>query len=159
MSLYRFIASDNPLVEVDYSGFIKMRVKDIKEMEPTPPPPASLDSWDEMDDETTILYAEDESKLGGLTISICDDPPYNLEKFINKKYIYWLEGDFSKRFLKQLTEYVKVNIKEKDSAALWSIWFGNEIKSKQVKSVKHSDVSIDNFEILKDHECCCVKIK
>ncbi|HHY73055.1 MAG TPA: hypothetical protein GX497_07500 [Bacillus bacterium] len=132
MSLYRFIASDNPLAEVDYSGFVKMKVRDIKKIEPVPNPPACFQSWDEMDEEVTILYAKDESELGGPSISRCDNPPYGLDNYIKKDYIYWLEGDFSQKFLQQLTEYVK--------------------------SVNLSEISCKDFEILRNHKCCGLKI-
>lgn len=158
MSLYRFIASDHPLIEVDHSGFTELKVKDIKKLEPVPPPPAIFQSWDEMDDEATVLYAKDESDLGGLRLSLCENPPYDLEHYIEKKYIYWLEGDFHSKCLEQLTEYVKLNVQANDHVELWSIWFGDGIKSATVKSVHLNEVSIEDFDILRSHECCCLRI-
>ena len=49
MSLFRFLVSDNPLKEVDYSGIIEMKVKDYKKLQPMPNP-GLFNSWDEVDD-------------------------------------------------------------------------------------------------------------
>ncbi|QED49316.1 hypothetical protein [Cytobacillus dafuensis] len=159
MSLYRFLASDNPVYEVDHSGFIQMKVKDIKEMIPIPNPPFSYSSWDELDEDMDVLYAKNEEDLGGLQIALCDNPPYGLESYINSKYIYWLEGNFSSKFLNQLTEYLKTNIQKGETVELWSIWFGDEVKSKKVMKVSFETLSNTDLEILRNHECCCVIIE
>ncbi|MFF2446421.1 hypothetical protein ACFVSW_04890 [Neobacillus sp. NPDC058068] len=158
MSLYRFIASNHPLVEVDYSGFIEMKVRDIKMLEPIPEPPVTYQSWDEVDPDATILYAKDEADLGGLCIALCDNPPYGLERYIEKSHIYWLEGDFHSKFLNQLTKYVKANVRKEDFVELWSIWFGENKESKHVKKVYQNQISPADFEILRHHECCCLLI-
>ncbi|GGE85741.1 hypothetical protein [Priestia taiwanensis] len=155
MTLYTFIASDNPLVEVDNSGFIHIKVRDLKKVEPK----LDLEFWGNVDDESMILYAKEESELGGLEISLCDNPPNGLEQYINKKYIYWLEGDFGSEFLKQLTEYVKLKVKIEDKVELWSILFGEGIKTKQVKSLSLNEISEDSFKILHNHKCCCLVIE
>jgi hypothetical protein len=36
MSQYCYIASEEPLLEVDYSGFIEIKVKDVKKLNPAP---------------------------------------------------------------------------------------------------------------------------
>lgn len=41
MSRYKFIASDSPLPEVDLSGFVRLKVKDIKKMTPIPRGPVN----------------------------------------------------------------------------------------------------------------------
>lgn len=100
MTLYKFIASDNAVVEVDNSGFIQIKVRELKKIEPK----LDMKIWGNIDDELTILYAKDDSEMGGLEISSCDNLPNGLEHYIKKKYIYWLEGDFGSKFLKQLTD-------------------------------------------------------
>lgn len=65
MCQYSFITSDKPLIEVDYSGFIEIKVKDVKKLNLVPNPPAIYSSWDEMDQETCIVYAKDDSDLTG----------------------------------------------------------------------------------------------
>lgn len=85
LSQYRFIASDNTLPEIDLSGFIRMKVKDIKKMKVVPRGPLP---WDEIDDEADVLYAASESDTGGLQISTCKNPPYGLEDYISKSHIY-----------------------------------------------------------------------
>lgn len=159
MSLFRFIASDYPLLEVNYDGFIEMKVKDIKNLDFVPNPPISFQSWDEMDQESTILYAKDESDLGGLVISVCSNPPYGLEDYIDKEFIYWLEGDFRSKFLNQLTEYVKSNIKKEYGVELWSIWFGDQIDSKLLKKIYLNQFTSSEFKILQHHGYCCLKIE
>lgn len=139
MSLYRFIASDYQLLEVDHSGFIEMTVRDMKKMNPLPASPAIFQSWNEIDEDATILYAENESDLGGLRISLCDNPPYDLEHYIGKRYVYWLEGDFGTEFLDQLIEYVRTNVKAENGIELWSIWFGDGIKPVQVENVNMNE--------------------
>ncbi|MFF2878629.1 hypothetical protein ACFVR2_20150 [Gottfriedia sp. NPDC057991] len=155
MTLYKFIASDNPLVEVDNSGFIQIKVRELKKMEPK----LDLKIWGNIDDELTILYAKGDSEMGGLEISSCDNPPNDLEHYINKKYIYWLEGDFGSKFLKQLTEYVNLNVKTEDKVELWSILFGEGKKTKQVKSLSLNEISEGSFKILRNHKCCCLVIE
>lgn len=155
MSRFTFIASDNPLLEIDQSGFIRLKVKDMKKMVPVPNGPIP---WDEMDDEAEVLYAENESALGGLQVSLCTNPPDGLELYIKKKFAYWLGGNFQTKCVSQLMDYIQINISTEDKVELWSIWFGDGFQ--EIKPIKISlqKISVGDLVLLKDSDCClCVE--
>lgn len=155
MSRYTFIASDNPLLEIDQSGFIKMKVKDIKKMTPLPRGPVD---WDEMDDEADVLYAESESDLGGLQVSLCKNPPYDMEQYIKKNYVYWLGGNFQSKCVQQLLDYLHANVSKEDRVELWSIWFGDGIQNIKRKNISLEAITADDLELLGNKDCCiCVE--
>ncbi|MZP30071.1 hypothetical protein GTO91_10170 [Heliobacterium undosum] len=159
MSLYRFIASDNPLPEIDQSGFIRMKVRDLKKMIPVPRSPLPLASWDELDENTEVLYAESEEDTGGLHISICDNPPFGLERYITKAYVYWLGGRFHSKCVDQLHHYIQTNIREEDRVELWSIWFGDNPEAKLCKTIVLSELTVADLELLRSHWHCCIMIE
>lgn len=153
MSLFRFIASDNDLLEIDLSGFQKLKVRDIKKMTPLPRGPVP---WEKLDDDVEVLYAADESELGGLHISVCNNPPDGLQDYIKKKYIYWLEGDLDERWKSQLIEYLLNNGQKGNSIELWSIWFGSEfeLEGKIRKRIDLSKINSFDYELLNKPFCC-----
>lgn len=153
MSLFTFIASDHLLPEINLSGLIKMKVKDVKKLNPLP---SSAVPLDELDEDLEVLYAKSESDTGGLQISICNNPPYGINQYITKKHIYWLEGSFDSRCLNQLSNYIRTNIQREDRVELWSIWFGDKIENKIYKTVPIDKLTPSDLEILRQHECCCI---
>lgn len=137
MSQYTCIAANAPLPEVDLSGFIKLKVKDIKQMNPQPKGPVS---WDELDDEAEVLYAEKESDLGGLQIGLCNNPPYDLDHYIKYPHIYWLEGNFDERWMNQFLDYAKTQLPVNQQVEVWSIWFGEGFQE-----ISHKHLSVTNM--------------
>ncbi|MGC5325389.1 hypothetical protein [Brevibacillus sp. SYSU BS000544] len=151
MSRYTFIASDNQLPEIDQSGFIKRKVKDIKKMTPLPRGPVD---WDELDDEADVLYAESESDLGGLQVSLCNNTPYDLEHYIQKNYVYWLGGNFQSKCVQQLLDYLQANVSKEDKVELWSIWFGDGIQKIKRKMIPLEAITGNDLELLGNIDCC-----
>jgi len=152
MSLFRFIASDNVLSEIDLSGFVKLKVRDIKKMTPMPKGPVS---FDKLDDDMEVLYAASEADPGGLNISVCNNPPYVLEDYITKRYIYWLEGNIDEKWKNQLQEYLLTNMQKGNCIELWSIWFGSgyEYEDRIYKIINLSQINSCDFELLNQPYC------
>ena len=153
MSRFTFIASDFPLPEVDFSGVIKLTVKDLKAMNPRP---QSFWDLDELPDDCEAIYIPEENDTGGLEISLCTNPPDGLDKYIKKNYIYWLNGNFSMdKAACQLLEYLCSNVKAKDGVELWALWFGND----EMDDIVHHQWSLSQddelpFEMLDTADGC-----
>lgn len=158
MSRYTFLASPHPLPEIDHSGFIRLKVKDLKKMNYTPAPNSPI-SWGKLDDEAEVLYAASEDDIGGLKISVCKNPPNGLEHYISEKFVYWVEVNYYKaKFSTQLIDYLQANIQKESGVKLWSIWFGDyvEIDKKEVITLKAAEISSKELAILLEHDCCCI---
>ncbi|UWG96259.1 hypothetical protein LPY66_15315 [Dehalobacter sp. DCM] len=153
MSLFRFIASDNVLPEIDLSGFQKLKVRDIKKITPLPRGPVP---WEELDDDVEVLYAADESELGGLHISVCNNPPDRLDDYITRKNVYWLERNIDERWKNQIKEYLFNNIQKGNRIELWSIWFGSGfvLEDKIRKRINFSQINSFDYELLNKPFCC-----
>lgn len=149
MSLFRFLVSDTPLKEVDYSGIIEMKVKDVKKLQPTPDP-GLFNSWDEVDDEMVVLYAEDESAFNALRINACKNPPFDFEFYVKDEYVYWLGGDLGEQSLQQLADYVKSNIQVSDNAQLLAFWAGDGKQNLKTSKIPLSEVTADQLEVLRN---------
>lgn len=152
MSRYKFIASDCQLPEVDLSGFVKLTIKDLKNMTPRP-----QCHWDlnELGDDCEVLYASNETDTGGLQISLCTNPPHGLEEYIKKRYIYWLNGNYDLRCIDQLQEFLQSNLEEGNCIELWSVWFGVDKMEELIHKKCHlSDINSLDLELLKHTDCC-----
>ncbi|MTV50523.1 hypothetical protein GJ688_16380 [Heliobacillus mobilis] len=161
MSLFRFIASDKPLPEVDQSGFTKLKVRDLKRMiqEKIIPMPKSPLPLDKLDDDSEVLYAASESDIGGLKISICKNPPTGLERYITKEYIYWMEGRLDSKCINQLKMYLKTNLQKENKVELWSILFGDEFVTNVSQKTPLMELTDADLVWLRDHECCCLTVE
>ena len=152
MSQYWFIAADYPLEEVDLSGFVKIKVRDIKKMNPLPSGPIS---FDKLDEDMEVLYSSNEEETGGLIVSICSNPPYGLYGYIKRKYIYWLQGNnLDSKWHKQLSDYLSENINKGTQVEIWSILFGAGLQTIPHKEIKFSDFNSINFRILTSTNNC-----
>lgn len=156
MSLYRFLAANEPLQEVDYSGFQEITVREIKSMDPIPEPPEIIDSWDDLDDDEVLLYAESEDALGGLCIAICDKPPAGLKDYIKLPYIYWVDGDFEEKMVKQLVDYIQQHATLKNDLQFWTIWFGEEEFEPVVEQQDLASLTVEKLLSDAHRDCHCV---
>lgn len=150
MSRYRFIAIDRVLPEIDLSGFTKMKVRELKNMNPIPRSPISLDH---LDDDTDVLFAVSEEDIGGLQIALYPNPPYEVKDYIKKKYIYSIHG-YGSKCIHQLQEYLQTNIQAMDRVEVWSIWLGDKVSRIYRKRIQPSDIMSFDFEILNQSNCC-----
>lgn len=157
LSRFTFMASDYQLPEVNYSGVIELTVKDLKEMNPRP---QSFWNLDELPDDCKALYIPDENDTGGLSVSLCTNPPDGLENYVKKEYIYWLNGKFRmNKCINQLLEYLHSNINEGGGIELWSLWFGDEMDNIVHHKWSLSQTNNLRFELLEDTDCCLRIIK
>ncbi|WP_281886609.1 hypothetical protein [Paenibacillus sp. YYML68] len=153
MSLYRFIVSETPLEEADYSGFILLKVKDLLKL---PQLPTGAIPWEELDGELEVLYAEDEDAADGLCITLCHNPPYGLHNYVGSKHIYWLEGRVNTKWATQLYDYMKKHVPEGIKVELWSIWFGAYIQPITSICMERTQLQIEDLLILSEMNKCIV---
>ncbi|MTK12181.1 MAG: hypothetical protein F8N39_08850 [Clostridiaceae bacterium] len=157
MSKYNFIASDIQMPEVDLTNVKRITVKELKKLNPEVRSPVPLDGLDE---NLEVMYCESEDDMDGLTVSLCDNSPYNLEYHIKKKYVYWLPYRFTEKCSAQLLEYLKKNMLKDQKVEVWSIWIGNKdeiCRVKNIKEIKLSDLTEDDLmEISSEKMCICV---
>lgn len=152
MSRFTFLASDCELPEIDLSGIKKLTVKELKEMNPRP---KSFWDLDKLPDDCKTLFFPDGADTTGLQISICTNPPYGIEEYIKKKYVYWLGGKFNLKCKSQFQDYLQDNLDKGACIELWSLWFGND-KMDEILQMKcsFSDIPFFDFEILWKTDSC-----
>lgn len=157
MSTFNFIASDTQLPEVDLTNVRRITVKELKQLKPQTRSDIPLDKLDE---NLEVLYYESEEDMKGLTVSFCNNPPYNLDYHIKKKYVYWLRYDSTEKCKDQLMEYLQKNIKETQQVEMWAITFGNKddiYKVKNIIQIKLSEITKENLMEL-DSQGICIQI-
>lgn len=155
MSRFMFIAADVELPEIDFSGVLRLTVKDLKTMSPRP-----ISFWDrdKLSDDCKALVIPKDADTTGLQISKCTNPPHETGEYIKRKYIYWLGGRFNSKWKKQFQEYVQDNFGEGTYFELWSLWFGNH-KMDEILQEECDFVDIANFdfdELLNTDSCITV---
>ncbi|WP_051236304.1 hypothetical protein [Paenibacillus pinihumi] len=144
MSYYTFLAADYELPEANYTGVTTLKVKDILQMNPVPVP-HPLKPWEEWDQESTVLYAEGEADMGGLYISACTNPPYNLEYYITKPFVYRLEGNIQEKWQDNLLEYLDRHIPGNAEVELWMILFGEGLHKPKVRRLSFGELTREVF--------------
>lgn len=163
MSKVYYITSDSELPEVDYTGVKKRTLKEIKKINPLLRFPnwMSQDEIDKIDENMEILYVDNESDLGALHVSFCEDILYEVEPYIKKEYVYNLSGDMDERCLIQLVEYLKENI-HKEEIEIWSVWIGDEFPyliPKRNLDLLNINQEYNNLKSFMDLEYCCIRIQ
>ena len=152
MTLYRFIASTKPLVEVGDSGFQMSTLEDYQKNNHH----ASTAFYFRLPhDEQNIIFVEDESKLGQLQIVKCDKIPHYIGNQIQKPYVYELHGYLKEPFLTQLLSYIQQNIVEEDKVEIWSIWHGEKVK--HIKRMLPQEITLTDLAILEENDNLCLK--
>ncbi|WP_341865990.1 GNAT family N-acetyltransferase [Paenibacillus ferrarius] len=103
-----------------------------------------------------VNYAEKAADLEGMQVSICKNPPYGLDRYIKKNYIYWLGGSFDATCIDQLTDYVLSIMKMEAAIELWAISYGEEDNQEVVhRNYKADDVDRTVFETFSTRAFCC----
>ncbi|WP_195575555.1 hypothetical protein [Paenibacillus sp. 1001270B_150601_E10] len=152
MSLFSFIVSNRPLPEIDQTGFVRMKARELKKLNIQAKGPIDIH---ELDDDVDVMYAKDEAKINDLRISRCTNPPYDLEQYINKEYIYWLEGDrYRESWNSQLFEYLNEHKDHVSELEIWSIWFGDGIQEINETVLSLHNVTLLDLERLKGSNFC-----
>ena len=81
--------------------------------------------WHTMDDDAFVLQAPDESAFGELRITLCDSPPYDLDFYNEKEFVYWVGGNWREKFLKDFVDYIKMHLTASLNAELLIFWAGD----------------------------------
>ncbi|RTE08472.1 hypothetical protein [Paenibacillus whitsoniae] len=146
MSLYNFIAADQPLTEIDLTGAVWKKVKEIKQMDS---PPSGPVSWDELDDELEVMVVASHGMMNALQIAVCTNPPYGLEHYISKPYIYWLGGHTDEKWKTQLLSYVEEHCREiTGEIELWSIWFHESVQPIAARTQRLAELDAQDLDWL-----------
>lgn len=156
MSNYSFIVSSMPLPEIDFTAAQRMKYGEYKKIKEEKKSKSILNS---LGNEAEILIMNPE-KMNHLKVTTCNNPPYGLEEYTQKDYIYWLEGDSELEiWQEQLYEYLKV-LKNKDGIEIWSIWFGDGPQDIKEIGIKLSELKISDVKSLNDLGMnYCIKIE
>ena len=121
MTLYSVLVANKPLPIIDCTGIAEITVKELIKLYPitvdTPEQP-----WHSMPNDAMILHAPDESAFGQLNIFKWDNPPYDLELYNEKPFVYGIDGNWGPQFLADFLIYLKQHIKPEQSAELIRFW-------------------------------------
>ncbi|PWV87632.1 hypothetical protein DFQ01_1606 [Paenibacillus cellulosilyticus] len=164
MSKYSFIVSNSTLPEIDLTDAKRMKYgeykKLYKESRGSRGSSSILDQLDDKDDELVILIMNP-IKMHHLKITICTNPPSGIEEYIQKDFIYWLEGDSDDGIWKeQLYEYLLGLNNYKNGLEIWSIWFGDGLQDIEEIQLKLSELKISDLEALQGVRMnYCIKIE
>ncbi|CAM5214115.1 hypothetical protein UACE39S_05468 [Ureibacillus acetophenoni] len=151
MSLFTMLVANQPLKEVDHTGITEITVGEMKKLYPitenTPEQP-----WHTMDDDVKLLHAPDESAFGELCISLCKNPPYDLDFYSDKEYIYWIKGNWKEKFLNDFVDYTKTNLHATQNAELLIFWAGDGEQKLKKQSISISEVNVEELEKLRNEQ-------
>ena len=151
MTLYSVLVANEPLPTIDCTGITEITVKELKNLYPiTEYTPEQL--WHSMHDDEIIVHAPDESAFRQLNIHKWGNPPYDLEDYNDKAYVYCIEGDWSSEFLNDLLIYLRKSIKKEQAAELIRFWAGEYNRKLKKRRIKIEDIELHHLENLKSEE-------
>ncbi|MNM99603.1 hypothetical protein D3C81_1121680 [compost metagenome] len=152
ISRFSFLVSDSPLPEIDMTGFVRMTVGEYKKLNIQTKSNSLIDI---LDDDAVVLYAEDESKTNDLRICTCTNPPYGLDAYTNKEFVYWIEGDCHREsWNEQLYKYLTGLQNNQDGCEIWSIWFGDGYQEINNLELKLKGLRLSELDVLKGTNYC-----
>lgn len=158
MSLFTMLVADQPLKEVDHTGIKEITVRELKKLYPiTEDTPEQL--WHTMDDDALVLHAPDESAFGELCISLCKNPPYDLDYYSEKEYVYWIEGNWKEKFLNDFVDYIKVHITADLNAELLIFWAGDGEQKLKKRTLHINKVEVQQLESFRQEQYLRVSFK
>ncbi|WP_043929804.1 hypothetical protein [Bacillus sp. EB01] len=151
MTLYSVLVANKPLPTIDCTGIVEITVKELRKLYPitedTPKQP-----WHSMPDDAMILHAPDESAFGQLNIFEWSNPPYDLEDYNDKHYVYCIEGNWSSVFLNDLLNYLKQSIKKEQEAELIRFWAGEYDRKLKERHINIEEIELHHLENLKSEQ-------
>jgi len=149
MSKFTFIVSNSSLPEIDLTGTMRMKYGEYKKLNIQSSQESILDQLDNPNDDLEILIM-DPTKMHHLKISLCTNQPFGLEEYIQKEFIYWLEGSSDDvTWKEQLYEYLKEQKNNKDGLEIWSIWFGDGPQEIETMKVTLAELQLSDLDALK----------
>ncbi|MEK3933854.1 hypothetical protein MKY41_00925 [Sporosarcina sp. FSL W7-1349] len=151
MTLYSVLVANQSLPTIDCTGITEITVKELKKLYPitenTPAQP-----WHSLDDDAQILHAPDEAAFGQLSIFRWHNPPYDLEDYSDKTYVYGIEGNWGPQFLDDLLHYLKQSLNQEQYAELIRFWAG-EYNQKLIKQrITVEEVELHHLESIKNEQ-------
>lgn len=151
MTLYSVLVANKPLPTIDCTGITEITVKELKKLYPiTIDTPEQ--SWHSMPDDAMISHAPDESAFEQLNIFEWDNPPYDLEDYNDKTYVYGIEGNWSPVFLNDLLDYLIKSIKNEAEAELIRFVAGVNDRKLKKRHINIEEIELHHLENLKSEE-------
>ncbi|WP_155591508.1 hypothetical protein [Lysinibacillus cavernae] len=151
MTLYSVLVAKIPLQTIDCTGIAEVTVREMKKMYPITES-TSAQPWHLMDDDARILHAPDESAFGQLNIFEWNNPPYDLEFYNEKPFVYGIEGNWGPQFLEDLLIYLKEHIIPEQSAELIRFWAEDYDRKLKSRRIIINDIELHHLESLKNEE-------
>lgn len=151
MTLYSVLVANKPLPTIDCTGIAEITVNELKKIYPiTVETPEQF--WHSMPNEAIIVHATDESAFGKLNIFEWRNPPYDLDDYNDKPYVYCIEGNWGAVFLNDLLKYLKQSIKKEQEAELIRFWAGEYNCKLKRRHIKIEEIQLHHLEDLKSEE-------
>lgn len=151
MTLYSVLVANSALQTVDFTGIAEITVRELKKLYPiTESTPTQ--SWHLMDDDARVLHAADESAFENLNIFEWNNPPYDLEFYNEKSFVYGIEGNWGPQFLEDFLSYLKEHIQPEQGAELIRFWAGDYDKKLKSRRITMEDLELHHLESLKNEE-------
>jgi len=151
MTLYSVLVANSSLQTVDCTGVTEITVRELKKIYPITES-TTAQSWHLMDDDARILHVPDESAFGHLNIFQSNNPPYDLEFYNEKPFVYSIEGNWGPQFLADFLIYLKQHIKPEQSAELIRFWAEDYDRKLKSRRITIEEVELHHLEILKNEE-------
>ncbi|QTD40329.1 hypothetical protein [Sporosarcina sp. Te-1] len=151
MTQYSVLVANKPLQEIDCSGITEVTVRELKKLYPITETTVEQ-PWHSMDDDVRILHAADESAFGRLNIFEWHHPPYDLDEYNKKEYVYGVEGNWNSQFVMDLYNYLTRHIKQEQSAELIRFWAGDGYRPLVERHLSLKAVELHHLESVKDED-------
>ncbi|MFJ7661749.1 hypothetical protein ACIQXW_05035 [Lysinibacillus sp. NPDC097162] len=151
MTLYSVLVANSALQTVDCTGIAEITVRELKKLYPITESTAAQ-PWHLMDDDALILHAPDESAFGHLNIFEWGNPPYDLECYSEKAFVYGIEGNWGSQFLTDLLIYLKQHIKPEQNAEIIRFWAGENDRKLKNHSINIEEIELHHLEIIQSEQ-------
>ena len=119
--------------EVDKTKAKYITVKEAIELEVKP---HELVPWEKMDPNAQILFVENEDDLNELVIK--KDAYYDVSGYTSYPFIYEVNFIYSELRAKQLLEYLKENVRERQILELWRVWIGHDDNEINIPYIRYN---------------------
>lgn len=105
-----------------------------------------------MDDNARILHAPDASAFGHLNIFEWNNPPYDLEFYSEKPFVYGNEGNWGPQFLADFLSYLQQHIKPEQGAELIRFWAEDYDRKLKSHRITIEEVELHHLESLENEK-------
>ncbi|MFJ7666915.1 hypothetical protein ACIQXI_07390 [Lysinibacillus sp. NPDC097195] len=151
MTLYSVLVADSELQTIDCTGIKEMTIRELKILYPitndTP-----IQHWHSMDDDVRIIHAPDEAAFAQLVIFEWQEPPYDLELYHKKPYVYGIGGNWGPQFLDDFLIYLKQHIKPEHNVELIRFWAGEAERRLKRRSIHIEEIELHHLEKLEKEQ-------